>query len=105
MTMMGPSAPKGPPVPMAMAAERGLASAVRGAMRLCLVRIASMASGIPWPLMTGAHRAMTATTMAPPTATRTTVGLRWRWAKEGRFHPTRWKNARFVSRAMRWTST
>ena len=34
VTMMGPSAPNGPPVPMAMAADRGLATAVRGAIRL-----------------------------------------------------------------------
>src|SRR5438132_971639 len=31
VTMIGPSAPNGPPVPMAMAAERGVAMAVRGA--------------------------------------------------------------------------
>jgi hypothetical protein len=47
VTMIGPSAPKGPPVPMAMAAETGLAIAVRGAMRLWRRRIASIASGIP----------------------------------------------------------
>ena len=47
VTMIGPSAPNGPPVPMAIAAERGLASAVRGEIRLCLVRTASMASGMP----------------------------------------------------------
>src|SRR5256714_10070186 len=32
VTMIGPSAPNGPPVPMAMAADSGLATAVRGAM-------------------------------------------------------------------------
>ena len=45
--MIGPSAPKGAPVPMATAAESGLATAVRGAMRLWLVSTASIASGIP----------------------------------------------------------
>ena len=47
VTMIGPSAPNGAPVPMATAAETGLATAVRGAMRLCLVRTASIASGMP----------------------------------------------------------
>ena len=36
VTMIGPSAPNGPPVPMAIAAESGLAMAVRGAIRLWL---------------------------------------------------------------------
>ena len=35
--MIGPSAPNGPPVPIAIAAEIGLAIAVRMATRLCLV--------------------------------------------------------------------
>ena len=47
VTTMGPSAPNGPPVPMAMAADMGLATAVRGAMRLCRVSTDSMASGMP----------------------------------------------------------
>jgi hypothetical protein len=47
VTMIGPSAPKGPPVPIAIAAETGLATAVRGEIRLWLVRTASMASGMP----------------------------------------------------------
>ena len=33
VTMIGPSAPNGPPVPMATAADNGLATAARGAMR------------------------------------------------------------------------
>ena len=47
--MMGPSAPNGPPVPMAMAAEMGFSRATLGAMRLRLTSTASMASGMPWP--------------------------------------------------------
>ena len=47
VTMIGPSAPNGAPVPIAIAADAGLATAVRGAMRLCFVRIASIASGMP----------------------------------------------------------
>ena len=55
VTMIGPSAPNGAPVPMAIAAESGLATAVRGAMRLCFVSMASIASGMPWPRITGDH--------------------------------------------------
>ena len=65
VTMIGPSAPNGAPVPMAMAAEIGLAIAVRGAMRLCLVSTASIASGMPWPRMSGAHRASRLIRIAP----------------------------------------
>ena len=47
--MIGPSAPNGPPVPMAIAAEIGLSSATRGLILLPPRRIASIASGMPWP--------------------------------------------------------
>ena len=68
VTMMGPSAPKGAPVPMASAAETGLAMAVRGATRLCLVSTASMASGMPWPRISGAHLARMLMSIPPATA-------------------------------------
>ncbi|OAP28894.1 hypothetical protein A4R44_00687 [Amycolatopsis sp. M39] len=47
--MIGPSAPNGPPVPMLTAADTGFSTAPRGATRLPPVRIASIASGMPWP--------------------------------------------------------
>ena len=47
--MIGPSAPNGPPVPIAIAAEIGLSTATRGCTRLPPSRIASIASGMPWP--------------------------------------------------------
>ena len=47
--MIGPSAPNGPPVPIDTAADTGLSTATRGWTRLPPIRIASMASGIPWP--------------------------------------------------------
>lgn len=47
--MIGPSAPKGPPVPMEMADDTGLSTATFGSIRLLPRRIASSASGIPWP--------------------------------------------------------
>ena len=47
--MIGPSAPNGPPVPMAMADDSGLSKATLGSIRLWPIRMASMASGMPWP--------------------------------------------------------
>ncbi len=47
--MIGPSAPNGPPVPIDIAEEIGFSAATFGSIRLCPIRIASMASGIPWP--------------------------------------------------------
>ena len=47
--MIGPSAPNGPPVPIEIADESGLSSATLGWMRLRPIRIASIASGMPWP--------------------------------------------------------
>lgn len=44
-------APKGPPDPIDTAEERGLRSATFGSTRLPRVRMASSASGIPWPRM------------------------------------------------------
>ena len=49
--MMGPSAPKGPPEPIATAEEIGFKIASRGFMRLRPMRIASIASGMPCPRM------------------------------------------------------
>ena len=60
VTMIGPSAPNGPPVPMAIAADSGLAT--RRARRdpaLLACSTASIASGMPWPRIVGAHRAST----------------------------------------------
>ena len=83
VTMIGPSAPNGPPVPIAIAAETGFAMAVRGAIRLCLVRTASIASGIPWPRMIGAHFAIRPTSSPPVTATTRIHGLRCRCVNDG----------------------
>ena len=47
--MIGPSAPNGPPVPMATAAETGFNAATRGWILLPPRRIASIASGMPCP--------------------------------------------------------
>ena len=47
--MIGPSAPNGPPVPMAMADESGFRIATLASSRERPSRIASIASGMPWP--------------------------------------------------------
>lgn len=47
VAMMGPSAPNGPPVPIATADDTGLSQVMRGGIRLSLTRICSMASGMP----------------------------------------------------------
>ncbi len=49
--MIGPSAPKGPPVPIEIAAESGFKKATLGSTRLPPMRMDSRASGIPWPRM------------------------------------------------------
>src|SRR5438105_1477384 len=68
VTMMGPSAPNGPPVPIAIAVERGFAIAARGDIRLCFVSTASIASGIPCPRITGDHFPRSVTTRPPAKA-------------------------------------
>ncbi len=77
VTMIGPSAPKGPPVPIAMAAETGLAIAERGLIRLLCCRIASMDSGIPCPLIIGANLAMADTAAPPASAVGINVQFGW----------------------------
>jgi len=41
--------PKGPPLPIATAAESGLSRVTRGAIRLSFLSTRSIASGMPWP--------------------------------------------------------
>src|SRR2546428_13110765 len=49
VAMMGPSAPNGPPVPIAIAEESGLSSATLGSMRQRSIRIACAARRGPQP--------------------------------------------------------
>ena len=70
--MIGPSAPNGPPEPIEIADEIGLSNATFGSMRLPLIKIASIASGIPWPRMrSDPYRAITPMISAPATGTNT----------------------------------
>jgi hypothetical protein len=71
VAMIGPSAPKGPPVPIEIAADSGLRNTMRGGMRLSLVSICSIASGMPWPRMAlDPKRAINPTMTPPATGTR-----------------------------------
>ena len=75
--MIGPSAPNGPPVPIAIAAEIGFRIATFGSIRLRLVSTASIASGIPCPLIfDDPYFAITPTISPPITGTRITHGPR-----------------------------
>ena len=47
--MIGPSAPNGPPDPIDIADESGFSSATFGSTRLPLIKMASIASGMPCP--------------------------------------------------------
>jgi len=71
--MMGPSAPNGPLEPMEIADDNGLRTATLGSTRLPLIRIASIASGMPWPRMrSDPYRAMKPMISAPMMGTMTT---------------------------------
>ena len=71
--MIGPSAPNGPPDPMEIADDSGLSSATFGSTRLPFIRMASIASGMPWPRMRSEpYRAMRPMIRPPSTGTNTT---------------------------------
>ncbi len=69
--MIGPSAPNGPPVPIAIAEESGFSNATLGSIRLWPMRIASIASGMPWPrIFSDPNRAISPMMIEPITGTR-----------------------------------
>ncbi len=49
VAIIGPSAPNGPPVPMAMADDIGFSRVMEGLILLSFTKICSIASGMPWP--------------------------------------------------------
>ena len=72
--MIGPSAPNGPPVPIEIAEDNGFKTATRGSIRLRPKRIASNASGIPWPrIFSEPKRAIIPMISPPITGTMTTM--------------------------------
>jgi len=71
--MIGPSAPNGPPVPMDNADDSGFKNATLGSIRLWPNKIASNASGMPWPrIFSDPNRAIKPIINAPTTGTITT---------------------------------
>src|ERR1700759_221025 len=70
--MIGPSAPNGPPDPIEIADEIGFSSATFGSTLLPLIRIASIASGMPCPrVRSDPYRAINPIISAPPSGTNT----------------------------------
>src|SRR6266702_3402493 len=96
--MIGPSAPNGPPVPIAIAVESGFNTAIFESMRLCPMRIASIASGMPWPrIFSDPYRAIRPTISPPTTGTPTAQSPSVFPAGEAKLVSKRWKYARFVN--------
>src|SRR3954469_915826 len=105
VTTMGPSAPKGPPLPIAIDADAGFVTAVRGSITLCRSTTASIASGIPCPRTVGTHRAITLTARPPVAATRNSHGPGCRSLIGGGVVETCWNSATLVSRPISLTKT
>ncbi len=96
--MMGPSAPNGPPEPIEIALESGFRMATLGSTLLPLMRMASMASGMPWPrIRSEPYRAMKPMMSAPATGTSTSQSPRWLAAGEAMALLQRWKKNRLVN--------
>ncbi len=97
--MIGPSAPNGPPLPMEIAEDSGLSTATLGDMRLPPIRIASMASGMPWPrIFSEPNRAIRPMISPPSTGATTIHRFRGAWASGAMVKATRWNQTRFSVR-------
>ncbi len=105
VTMIGPSAPNGPPVPIAIDAESGLPDRGRHRDDALTLDTASMASGMPWPRMVGTQRAITLTASPPAAATRNSHGPGCRSLIGGGIVDTCWKSAMLVSSPISLTNT
>ncbi len=104
--MIGPSAPNGPPEPMLTAEESGFSTATFGSTRLRPMRIASIASGMPWPRMRSLpYRAIRPMSNAPMTGTAITNGPSVLSAGDAGPMPRRPKKKRFVKTLMSRSST
>ncbi len=103
--MIGPSAPNGPPLPMAMPDEIGLSTATFGDIRLLLNRIASIASGMPWPrIFSVPKRAINPISSPPIAGTAMTARPRVLVAGEAARSDHAWKKNRLVNRRIRCSS-
>ena len=73
VAMIGPSAPNGPPVPIAIAEEIGFRKVIRGGIFDSFSSTCSIASGMPWPrIALEPQRAIAPTSNPPTTGTSTT---------------------------------
>jgi hypothetical protein len=103
--MMGPSAPKGPPEPIEIALESGFKIATFGSTLLPLIRMASIASGIPCPRMrSDPYRAMNPIISAPAIGTRTSQSPSRLAAGDASEVPHLWKKKRFVKIPINFSS-
>jgi len=66
--MIGPSAPNGPPVPIAIAEEIGFRKVIRGGIFDSLSSTCSIASGMPCPRIAREPQRAIAPTSKPPIA-------------------------------------
>ncbi len=80
--MIGPSAPNGPPEPIATADDRGFSTATLADMRLPPIRIASMASGMPWPRIFSEPKRAISPITRPPIAGAQTIQALGRTAEK-----------------------
>ena len=102
--MIGPSAPNGPPVPMEMAEEMGFSTATFGDMRLPPIRMASMASGMPWPrIFSDPKRAISPITNPPSMGAATIQGPRTASAMGCASVPRRPNHTRLVTAPISFT--
>lgn len=91
--------PNGPPVPMLMAAEIGFSSATFGAIRLPPMRMASIASGVPWPrIFAEPKRAISPMTRPPHIGAASTSHHGWCRPGATSEVATRWYNTRLVTK-------
>src|SRR5439155_19082994 len=103
--MIGPSAPNGPPVPIEIADDTGFNTATFGSILLWPMRMASIASGMPWPrIFSEPYRAIIPTPSAPTTGTTSTHPPRRSLAGDTRDVDQRPKNATLVIKPMRRSS-
>src|SRR4029079_5032036 len=104
--MIGPSAPNGPPDPMEIPDDTGFSSATFGSTRLPLIRMASIASGMPWPrIRSDPYRAITPMISAPITGTSTTIHPSVWSAGDTSAVLKRWKKNRLVKKLISLSSS
>jgi hypothetical protein len=104
--MIGPSAPNGPPLPITMPDESGLSTATLGDILLLPKRIASMASGMPWPrIFSEPKRAISPTISPPMTGTAITHSPSVLSAGERLANDSVWKKNKLVKKRIRLSST